>query len=187
MCDGNCTSFVGHSLPQGNLTNKRVLEVGSFNVNGSPREIVHAKNPRTYLGVDIQSGDGVDQVCDVLNLIDTFGKEEFDIVITCEMLEHVEDWRSAIHNLKGVLRKGGTLIITTRTIGFGYHDYPSDYWRYTTDDFALMFSDMIVCDVKTDNNWGIFLRAMKPLSDFNEVTPKMLEGLELYQVFPQEN
>ena len=40
-------------------------------------------------------------------LLDYFGHESFDVVICTETLEHIMDWRSAINNMKGVLKRGG--------------------------------------------------------------------------------
>jgi len=84
---------------------KRVIEVGSFDVNGSLRPIIEAYSPGEYTGVDIMAGPGVDILCDAAHLIEKFGPESFDAVISTEMIEHVRDWKTAIHNLKGVCKK----------------------------------------------------------------------------------
>jgi len=66
-------------------------------------------------------------VVNAKDLIKTFGEEYFDVVISIEMLEHVDNWRTVIHNFKGVVKKGGLLILTTRSKGFPYHAYPYDF------------------------------------------------------------
>ena len=118
-----------------------VLEVGSQNVNGSPRSVLDPLGPRSYLGVDLSPGPGVDECLSADRLVDRFGRDAFDIVLATEMLEHVVDWRSVVANLKGVLKPGGLLLVTTRSKGYPFHAYPHDYWRYELDDMRHIFSD----------------------------------------------
>ena len=94
-----------------------VLEVGSFDVNGSVRSAAKQHSPGRYVGVDIAPGPGVDVVCSAEDLVKTFGEASFDVVVTTEMLEHVPNWKSAIMQMKQVLRPGGRLILTTRSRG----------------------------------------------------------------------
>ena len=60
---------------------KKVLEVGSRNVNGTLRRIIENFKPEKYLGIDIIEGKGVDKVCNANELINEFGSNSFDVVI----------------------------------------------------------------------------------------------------------
>jgi len=87
---------------------KRVIEVGSKYVNGSVRPMIEKfLNPKEYVGVDIEKGKFVDVILDAEKLVDYFGKESFDVVISTELLEHVTNWRSIINNMKEILKKNG--------------------------------------------------------------------------------
>ena len=87
---------------------KRVIEVGSKYVNGSVRLLIEKfLKPKEYIGVDLEKGKFVDVVLDAEKLVDYFGKESFDIVVSTELLEHVTDWRSVINNMKEILKKDG--------------------------------------------------------------------------------
>jgi len=127
-----------------------VLEVGSYNVNGSLRDwILGNLCVATYIGVDIQPQQGyVDVVVDASLL--PFKDESFDVVISTEVLEHVENWRAVVSELKRVLKRGGLLVITTRSPGFPLHSYPYDFWRFTVDDFKVVFSDMRILKLVED-------------------------------------
>ena len=118
------------------IQGRRVLEVGSYDVNGSVRPTVEALEPRIYVGVDQSEGPRVDVVCKATDLAARFGSKSFDVVISTEMLEHVEDWRPVMTNMVDVLGDGGWMYLTTRGPGFPYHPYPIDRWRYTVDAMA---------------------------------------------------
>lgn len=154
--------FLRKELKYSEIAGMEILEVGSQDVNGSPREIVQTLNPGKYIGVDFAAGRGVDVVLDVKDLSIKFGVETFDVVISTEMLEHAKDWREAVDQMKDMLRVGGLLVITTRSKGFPYHGYPHDYWRYSIEQFQQIFSDMKILTLESDPmHPGVFLKAVK--------------------------
>lgn len=163
MCHRSVLAFVMTRISAADIAGKRVLEVGALDVNGSPRGLVELLAPASYIGVDIRPGPKVDRICDASGLVDAFGADSFDVVISTEMLEHAKDWRGAISNMKRVLAPGGLLLITTRSPGFPRHDYPGDYWRFTVQDALEIFSDMEEIQVEEDPMAsGILVRAKKP-------------------------
>ncbi len=143
----------------------RVLEVGSYDVNGSVRSIVERSGPATYLGIDQEAGPGVDRVLNIEHMTDMLGRDMFDYVISTEVLEHAPAWADCIAAMVEVLRPGGTLIITTRSVGFPYHPYPVDVWRYSVDGIgeALKSAGMESVHVIGDPEApGVFVVAIKP-------------------------
>ena len=159
--------FAALNLKPDDIRDKRVIEVGSYNVNGSLRPLVNALGPRDYIGVDIMEGPGVDIICDAADLSNRFAAGSFDFVIATEMIEHVKDWRVIIHNLKNLCKAGGGILITTRSRGFLYHGYPDDYWRYEIDDLKIIFRDFVIENIEKDPQFGVMIIAKKPL-DFLE-------------------
>ena len=95
------------------------------------------------------------------------------------MLEHVLDWRSAVWNLKSVVKPGGALILTTRSRGFYFHGYPCDYWRFGIEDMRVIVSDMDVELLESDNptSPGVFIRARRTEA---VLSPEDLTGVALY-------
>lgn len=55
--------------------------------------------------IDIREGSATD-------LVSPLGTEQFDAVVCTQVLEHVPDWRRALEEMRGVLRPGGTLLLT---------------------------------------------------------------------------
>jgi SAM-dependent methyltransferase len=169
LCHPSVFDFFHAQVSRPEIEGKRVLEVGSRDVNGTVRPFLLSLGASEYLGVDLEPGPGVDRLCNVETLASELAGERFDVVVTTEMLEHVRDWRLAVGNLKRVVAPEGLLLVTTRSFGFPYHDYPGDYWRYEVDDMREIFRDLHVLSLLPDPQFpGVFLKGRKP-ADFHEV------------------
>lgn len=152
-------------LTAADIQGKRVVEVGSMNVNGSLRVHVESLRPSSYIGVDFIAGAGVDVVCDANDLKKRYGKNFFDVVISTEMLEHSKDWRATIGVMKRILVPGGLLMLTARGPGFPLHGYPHDWNRFTVNDTRRIFADFQIDALEADPQFpGFLLLARKPLS-----------------------
>lgn len=140
MCNSNCISWgISHILKQ-EVEGKGILEVGSFDVNGSLKSSILLLGPSRYIGVDIVEGPGVDIICRCEDLVEKFGLNSFDFVVSTCTLEHIEDWRSSISNIKRVCKPEGKILIIVPSV-WPIHDYPSDYWRFGKEDLGNIFSD----------------------------------------------
>ena len=73
------------------FSSKKVLEVGSLDINGSIREFF---TECAYLGVDLAAGPGVDLVSRGEDL--DFPDESFDVVASCECFEHNQIGRAHV-------------------------------------------------------------------------------------------
>ena len=85
---------------------KRVLEVGSYNVNGTVRDYFECLH---YVGVDWRPGPGVDVVCMAK---DMQFETPFDVVISASMLEHDPTWKESIERMLDCLRSDGILLLS---------------------------------------------------------------------------
>jgi hypothetical protein len=167
MCHPSVLVFVPTCLSRSEVEGKRVLEVGSYDVNGSVRPLIEEYLPASYLGVDMAPGPRVDEVVDCTGLVDRFGEGAFDVVISTEMLEHVADWQASLYNLLMMVADGGLLVVTTRSAGFPYHPHPEDNWRYSVDAFARLlklagFETLTGIADPDPYSPGIFWKARKP-------------------------
>ena len=76
MCSPACIAFVRGILMGEKIMGKRVLEVGSRNVNGSVRPFLKPLAAE-YIGVDIEVDvDSVDLVCNAGELVEIFGEDD---------------------------------------------------------------------------------------------------------------
>ena len=162
------------------IRGKRILEVGSKNVNGSLREFISGLNPASYTGIDVEKGAGVDMVVDAEKMDAELSLPDggYDVVICTEVMEHVKDWRKAINNIKDKLAPEGFVLISVRGIGMPYHPYPDDYWRYSIEDMAKIFADYDIWALEDDTEYaGVFILAKK------RGEPKVdLKKIELFKV-----
>lgn len=97
--------FVQHAVARRVFTGKRVLEVGSYNVNGSVRPLFAGA---AYTGLDVRDGPGVDVVRDIRD----YQAAPFDLIVCCETLEHDAKPHEMIRAMRDLLAPGGTLILT---------------------------------------------------------------------------
>ncbi len=161
------------------IKGKAVLEVGSYRGYTSLQPLLKSFGPASYIGIDQHNGNGVDEVCDPANLLDRFGPDVFDVVISTEVIEHIKDWRNLIHVMKLTLRPNGILVLTTRSKGYPYHGAPADFWRYELSHMTTIFSDFIIEALEPDpTEPGVFIKARKPVS----FVENDLSQLNLYSI-----
>jgi SAM-dependent methyltransferase len=80
-----------------------VCDLGSYVVNGSARDHFHGWD---YVGVDIRPGPGVTVVADAAEF-DADGRM-FDVVVSCEMLEHTPRAAEIVRNAFRLTKPGGS-------------------------------------------------------------------------------
>lgn len=147
----------------------RVLEVGSYNVNGSVREVVDVT-----VGIDIRRGPGVDLVCSASNIDKHFEAGHFDACISTDALEHVADWKAFVRQTWAAVKEGGWLLITMASIYKGKHDYPHDYWRMTEEHIKAIYpgvSEVAGLGDKKPTSIGWVVQKRGELGDLDKIEP----------------
>lgn len=113
-----------------------VLDVGSYNVNGSYRGYF-LPSRYAYTGLDIVSGPNVDIVPVSPYHWDEVASNSFDVVISGQALEHTEFFWLTIAEMARVLKPIGLMcIIVPHTIWT--HRYPVDCWRFEADGMVAL-------------------------------------------------
>lgn len=163
MCNIECIRWCYKTLTRAEVTGKKVLEVGSYDVNGSLRYVLEPMGPAQYTGVDVEAGPGVDEICGADKLVEHFGKESFDVVVSTCVLEHVRDWKTAVSNIKNVCRPNGTILIIAPA-KWPYHAFPYDFWRFGTEDIKDIFGDCSIVKIEEDDaaNSNVYAKLTKP-------------------------
>ena len=123
---------VKHLHPE-HFKGKRVLEVGSLNINGSVRQYFEKCE---YTGIDLGIGEGVDIVCKAHEHKRPY---HYQTIISTEMLEHDYHWVASLLTMHTNLKGGGMLILTCAAPGRKEHGtkrtsptdspFTTDYYR----------------------------------------------------------
>ena len=101
--------------------NKRVLEIGSLDINStelgvSPRSLFENAS---YVGIDVGPGRGVDIVCEGQKY--DAPDKSFDVVLSCEVMEHNPYWVETFNNMVRMCSDDGIVIMTCATWGRKVH------------------------------------------------------------------
>lgn len=153
-----------------NFFSVKVLDIGSFNVNGTERDFFSNAD---ITGLDISEGECVDVVCPAQDYDAPDGS--FDTVISCECWEHNPYYKESILNAIRMLKSGGLFVFTCATTGREVHGVPE-----------------LEAEAKENNeNWTTMPNVLTELWDntyYKNVTISDIEEImDLHEVFLRYN
>lgn len=126
-----------------------------------------------YVGVDIDSGEGVDVIVDMSAEFDVvkglLGDVRFNSVICLSVMEHVKDIFTFAKNVDAIMNPGAIIIISIPFV-WELHAYPHDFWRFTPEEVEFLFPnvdfDPALSQLHTDH--GIVTSLTEAKGDFNK-------------------
>lgn len=129
--------------------NLEILDVGSFDVNGTYKPILSEPKWR-YTGADLEAGPNVDIVLKSPYSWTAIASNSFDVVVSGQAFEHIEWFWMTMLEINRVLKPGGLCCILAPSTGYE-HRYPVDCWRFYPDGLKAMakFADMEVLHAQT--------------------------------------
>ena len=116
-----------------------VLEIGSYQVEGQ-ESLINLRSlfsNKSYTGIDMRPGRGVDCVADVESL--PYATASAGTVVALSTFEHVPRFWRGFEEVHRVLRPDGVLFVSC-PFHFHIHNHPSDYWRFTPEAFRVLLS-----------------------------------------------
>jgi len=114
----------------------RALDIGSLDVNGSYRAMVE-KFGVIYHGLDAAPGQNVDVVGSAYSL--PYRTGDFDLVMSGQVLEHLELPLVAVEEMKRVCRAGGWVLLVA-PYSCPEHRFPVDCWRFLPDGLRFLLA-----------------------------------------------
>lgn len=112
------------------LLNKNIkLKILDYGCGVKPYQHLFEGHIEKYTGVDVGDNPKAD-----INIIPgeklPFNNDEFDVVLSSQVLEHVKEVDQYMHECNRVLKKNGKLLLSTHGT-WQYHASPYDYHRWT--------------------------------------------------------
>lgn len=127
-----------------------VLTVGS---GGEINKLLYQHASKTGFVVqslDVDPARNPDMIGDVCTI--EFKPASFDVIVICEVLEHVHSPHQAIQNLFNALKPGGKIILSTPFI-LPIHEAPRDYYRYTKYGLEFLLKDFSDVKIEPRNSY----------------------------------
>jgi SAM-dependent methyltransferase len=171
----------------------KILDVGSYDVNGSYRHLF-TEEKYLYTGLDMEAGPNVDVVLESPYNWEAIATDSFDVVISGQAFEHIEFFWITMSEMARVLKKDGMLCLIAPN-GFEEHRYPVDCYRFFTDgmislarfvSLETLHAHTNCAPTENDTDWysetcaDSMLIAKKPYSGI----PKYPD-LKLYKCIPE--
>lgn len=111
------------------VVNRREQVLVDFGCGIMPYRSVFEPLVAQYIGVDLPGNDLAD--CEILRDGTTgLGSAIADVVLSTQVLEHVEDPAGYLRECRRLLKDDGILILSTHGYWM-YHPNPTDFWRWT--------------------------------------------------------
>ena len=128
--------FVNEYLVDYKGVNRDILDLGSYDVNGSYRAFFDDAAWH-YQGVDMEAGKNVDIVLRHPYFWQEIKSKSKDVIISGQAFEHVEFFWVLIDEMARALKPGGLICIIAPSRGYE-HRYPVDCWRFYPDAFRAL-------------------------------------------------
>lgn len=95
------------------IPNSNIFEVGSYDVNGTIRNIFNSCE--TYVGADLVAGPGVDIVGSGHEI--DLENDKFGLTLSCECFEHNPFWVETFQNMYRMTQPDGYVVVTSASRG----------------------------------------------------------------------
>jgi SAM-dependent methyltransferase len=129
-----------------------ILDLGSTDIHGCYRPLFENASWK-YTGVDLTPGPNVDIVLkDAYNWREV-GTNSMDLLISGQVLEHVEYFWITLLEVSRVLRPGGIACMIAPSSG-PEHRYPVDCWRFYPDGLRAVARCARLECLEAYTNWG---------------------------------
>ena len=134
-----------------------VIEIGSRNINGTPRPLFPAAS---WIGLDLYPGPCVDWVGDCRDYVPA---SLVDLVVCTEVLEHARGWRQLIQCAASWLLPGGRMILTCAGPGRAPHSHHDGgalregeyYGNLSANEIADELRTAGMIDIQTEENAAV--------------------------------
>jgi SAM-dependent methyltransferase len=165
---------------QSHLAGRHCERLVDYGCGEMPYQPLFAEHVREYLGCDLDENERATLKLDARGTL-PLPDAAADVVLSTQVLEHVEDPAGYLAECARVLRPGGRLILTTHGVWY-YHPHPHDYWRWTSEGLRKIVREagLDVIDFR-----GILAPPAYALQLFQDAAlPRLPRWLQPWFIFP---
>jgi len=126
--------------------NIMVLDIGC---GQKPYYPFFAGRVKAYVGVDIQYWPDLDCLARAEDL--PFKEETFDLILSTQTLEHMENPKKVVEEMHRICKTDGTLFISLPFL-WEIHNYPNDYWRFSEGGIRLLLKMFKAVEILPNGN-----------------------------------
>lgn len=121
------------------LVKGKKYKILDYGCGVKPYEYIFDEFSETYTGIDVGENHHADFKIEPDERL-PFGDGEFDVVLSSQVLEHVENTSLYLNECNRVLKTGGTLFLSTHGT-WQFHSAPIDVQRWTSYGLKKLISD----------------------------------------------
>lgn len=133
------------------VSRKKKPKILSFGSGGQVKQILSSYG-LSFTEIDIDEKRDPDLVQDIQDMKDV-KSNSIDVIYCLEVLEHVQDPKKAVSELRRVLKKEGVVIASTPFL-FPIHDEPYDFYRYTKYGIEELFKEFDLKELRARNSYA---------------------------------
>ena len=140
--------FIMEFLKEQKFVPSTIIEIGG----GKKFNLYDKFKKASYINIDFSENTGIPTK--VKNIVtDDFNdlKESADLIYTNNTFEHIYNPYIAAQNMISMLKKDGYLFVRA-PFAYRYHPVPNDYWRFSPDGLACLFSSLKCIKKGLDNH-----------------------------------
>ena len=147
----NMQKFVEEFLSNSYDQPIKILDLGSTEMGACYRPIFEKKNWH-YIGADLSPGPNVSLILNTPYSWHEIPSGSIDVLISGQVLEHVEYFWITMLEIARVLRPGGIACLIAPSSG-PEHRYPVDCWRFYNDGMVSLGRFARLDRLKTYTSW----------------------------------
>ncbi len=177
--------FARYAIAKNLVRDKRVLDIACGEGYGS--YLLKQAGAAHVTGVDVSkesvakaenlfSGDGLEfKAANAVCLDTLFSENEFDVVVSLETIEHLDDPASFLKSLKRLVKREGVILLSCPNDHWYYSEdeltNPYHQRKYRLDEFQKLSTEVLGSNVRWSVGTGVFGFGSTPLSACETYSP----------------
>lgn len=132
------SNYLQHLVEIGNHQGLRILEIGSRDLMGKS-DARKRFSSAEYIGFDLYPGPNVDVVGDAHKLSQYFAGQQFDIIYSTAVFEHLAMPWLVAQEIAKLLKTGGIVFVETH-FSYASHERPWHFFQFSDMALKVLFS-----------------------------------------------